>query len=95
MTREEVIQVLRHIIQVAVTSECGIKEIDGTDVEALEMAINELSWVPCDDCISRVDAMRAITDEWVRGKHTLEGFIDAIYNLPPVIPKQEDANDQR
>ena len=42
MTREEAIQVLRHIIQVADTSDCGIKEIDGIDEEALEIAIKAL-----------------------------------------------------
>ena len=42
MTREEAIQVLRHIIQVADTSDCGIKEIDGIDEEALDMAIKAL-----------------------------------------------------
>ena len=50
MTREEAIQVLRHIIQVADTSDCGIKEIDGIDEEALDMAIKALEqepkWIP-------------------------------------------------
>jgi len=49
------------------------------------------SGVFCNDCISRVDAMRAITDEWVRGKHTLEGFTAAIYNLPPVTPERAES----
>ena len=53
MTREEAKQVLRHIIQVADTSDCGIKEIDGTDEEALEMAIKALEIEPCDDAVSR------------------------------------------
>ena len=39
MTTEEAIQILRHIVQVADTSDCGIKEIDGIDEEAIDMAI--------------------------------------------------------
>lgn len=52
------------------------------------------SGVFCDDCISRVDAMRAITDEWVRGKTTLEGFTAVLYNLPPVIPERAESEDK-
>ena len=40
---EEAIQVLRHIVQVADTSDCNIKEIDGTDEKAINMAISALS----------------------------------------------------
>ena len=56
MTREEAIQVLRHITQVADTSDCGIKEIDGIDEEALDMAIKSIENIghitdrPCDVC---------------------------------------------
>ena len=46
MTREEAVQVLRHIIQVADTSDCGIKEIDGIDEDALDMAIKALNREP-------------------------------------------------
>ena len=62
--------------------------MDVIDVENCDKIIAMLSQEPCADCISRVDAMRAITDEWVRGKHTLEGFTAVLYNLPPVIPEQ-------
>lgn len=57
-------------------------------IEALEETIKTLKREPCGDCISRTEAMRTITDEWVRGKHTLEGFTAVLYNLPPVIPEQ-------
>lgn len=46
MTREESIQILRHIVQVADTSDCGIKEIDGIDKEAIDMVIKELEQEP-------------------------------------------------
>jgi len=54
MSREEAIQVLRHIIQVADTSDCGIKEIDGIDEEALEMAIKALEQEPILDKITEI-----------------------------------------
>lgn len=58
--------------------------------ETLDMAIKALKQEPCGDCISRAEAMRAITDEWVHtyGNHTLEGFTDALYNLPAVTPER-------
>ena len=45
MTREEAIGHLKHIIEVADHNECGIKEIDGIDEQALEMGINALEKV--------------------------------------------------
>jgi len=65
--------------------------MDVIDAGNCDKIIALLSQEPCEDCISRVDAMRAITDEWVRGKHTLEGFTAVLYNLPPVIPEQAES----
>jgi len=42
MKREQVIKILKRIIEVADTSDCGIKEIDGIDEEALNRAIELL-----------------------------------------------------
>ena len=46
MTNKEAIEILRHIVQVADTSDCGIKEIDGIDEEAIDMAIKALEQEP-------------------------------------------------
>jgi hypothetical protein len=69
---------------------CYLVMPEHTVLKAYEVAIKALEQEPCGDCISRVEAMRAITDEWghTYGNHTLEGFTDALYNLPPVIPEQ-------
>lgn len=63
--------------------------MDIIDAQNCDKIISMLSQGHCGDCISRTEAMRAITDEWVRGKHTLEGFTAALYNLPPVIPQSK------
>lgn len=65
--------------------------MDVIDAGNCDKIIAMLSQESCGDCISRVDAMRAITDVWVRGKHTLEGFTAALYNLPPVIPERAES----
>lgn len=64
--------------------------MDVIDAGNCDKIIALLSQEPCGDCISRTEAMRAITDTWVRthGNHTLEGFTAALYNLPPVMPEQ-------
>lgn len=65
--------------------------MDVIDAGNCDKIISMLSQEPCGDCISRTEAMRAITDEWIHTygkKHTLEGFTAVLYNLPPVIPEQ-------
>lgn len=70
--------------------------MDVIDAGNCDKIIAMLSQEPCGDCISRVDAMRAITDEWVHtyGNYTLEGFTDAIYNLPPVTPERAERSEE-
>jgi hypothetical protein len=98
MTREEAIQFLDNMRGNengrSIGAEGFYAELCGYHVQALNMAIQALSQEPCGDCISRTEAMRAITDEWVRGKHTLEGFTAVLYNLPPVIPEQAESEEQ-
>lgn len=69
--------------------------MDVIDAQNCDKIIALLSQESCGDCISRVDAMRAITDEWVRGKTTLEGFTAVLYNLPPVIPEQAESEGEK
>ncbi len=44
MTSDEAINILNHIILVADTSDCGVKEIDGLDEEAIYMGIKALEY---------------------------------------------------
>lgn len=67
--------------------------MDVIDAQNCDKIIAMLSQEPC-DAISRAGAMRAITDEWVRGKHTLEGFTAVLYNLPPVTPERAGSEDK-
>lgn len=62
MTREEAIKVLHHIVQVADISDCGIKEIDGIDEEAIEIAIKALEQEPCNTDTYKV--VKAYMNEW-------------------------------
>ena len=39
MTPQEIIKTLNHIIEIADTNSCGVKEIDGIDEEAINNAI--------------------------------------------------------
>ena len=91
MTREEAIQVLHHIVQVADTSDCGIKEIDGIDEEALDMAIKALEQVDESvDAISRqavIDKLNRMieverlqgTDEMNYGRERVRAYETMLY----------------
>lgn len=93
MTREEAKSCIRTIelLRRLAFNVHGVMDV--IDAQNCDKIISMLSQEPCGDCISRVDAMRAITDEWVRtyGNHTLEGFTDALYNLSPVTPEQMES----
>ena len=91
MTREEA-----KIFLYSIAGDLGFTDVENytcKDGEKMREAIQALEQEPCGDCISRVDAMRAITDVWVHtyGNHPLEGFTDALYNLPPVTPEQMES----
>ena len=84
MTREEA-----KIFLYSIAGDLGFTDVENytcKDGEKMREAIQALEQEPCGDCISRVDAMRAITDEWVRGNRTLEGFTAVFYNLPACNP---------
>lgn len=91
MTREEAKSCIRTIelLRRLAFNVHGVMDV--IDAGNCDKIIAMLSQEPCGDCISRTEAMRTITDEWVRGKHTLEGFTAVLYNLPPVIPEQAES----
>ncbi len=51
--------------------------------EALDMAIKALEQEPCDDCISRKEAIKACLDGWNKG---YKEILEDIRNLPSVSP---------
>ena len=86
MTREEATKVLDDMkvkIRIPKSAETQLKRN-----EALEMAIKALDQEPCDDCISREDALMALTGEWTEPTdEIIHRFIKRIKNLPPVTPQ--------
>ena len=82
MTREEAIKVLKEI-EYPVNGDN--KEYRDT---AFEMAIKALEQEPCDDAISREDALMALTGEWTElTDELIHQFIRRIKNLPSVNPQ--------
>ena len=74
MTREEALQILDTIPTI------------GEQVDALEMAIQALSQEPCDDAISRKEALKCINDIW--GDYfILNELFERIDKLPSVTQK--------
>lgn len=92
MTREEVIKILYHYS----LQDYGYSK---EDIEAFTMAVKALEKEPCEDCISRQSAITAMLkiehdDIEKYGCSIPEGFdaepaIDALNNLPSVIPEQK------
>ena len=75
MTNEEAIEVLAQDLP------C---EIDEDLVEAMAMAIKALEQQPCEDCISRHDALNCVTGNEVRYR-----MVNDIRALPSVTPKEK------
>ena len=60
--------------------------------EALDLAIKALEQEPCEDCISRQEAIKAIQDEYY--DHAVGiNIVDIIAHMPPVIPKAGSEED--
>lgn len=63
------------------------QKVKGTEVyeEALEMAIEALEQEPCDDCISREKALKALMDEWTEyDSELMDYLIEKVRKLPSV-----------
>ena len=76
MTREEAINVMQKYTD----TDSGISKVVA---EAHEMAISALEQEPCDDAISRADAISAIVNA-----DNAQDEIDSIRALPPVTPSR-------
>ena len=87
MTREEAIQVLHHIVQVADASDCGIKEIDGIDEKAIDMAIKALEQEPCEDAISRQAVRHILNHEVKMPIKVWKKVFELVDDLPSVTPQ--------
>ena len=92
MTSREAVNQLQYIIDVANKNDCNIKEIDGFDEEAIEMAIKALEQESCEDAISRQEAVEAFQMfreyESNRSNKGWVNRIETVLNqLPPVKPK--------
>lgn len=77
MTNNEAIEQLKSIL------ETGVADADvllyTEDYEAIDYAINSLAQKPCDDCISREEAIRMFADD--------DYTVNELRNLPPVTPQ--------
>ena len=72
---------------------------DDVDIAKVADAIKSIEQQPCDDCISRADALKAI-EEQKKGFYGVERYaIDechsAVMKLPPVRPYKEIVEDKR
>ena len=85
MTRQEqeAIEKLRGILAEATESENSVCYVTEEDREPLEMAIKALEQEPCEDAISRQDALGAVF-----GPTKIADIYQEIRDLPPVTPKQ-------
>ena len=88
MTREEAKQAIDYYYcHTNLLDEYG-DYCDQTEYEkAFEMAIKALEQEPCDDCISREEAIKACLDGWNKG---YKEILEDIRNLPSVNPSPCD-----
>ena len=68
MTIDEAISVL-HKLKPTIRREDGKSTTHILETIALDLAIKELEQEPCEDCISRADALRVAKNEYLRGWH--------------------------
>ena len=89
MTREEAIKLIQNLIDQM--NENGYAEIDSFHEDALLMAIKVLEQEPCEDAISREDALLCLTGEFeydkeYRPEELIAMFGNRLKGLPPVTP---------
>lgn len=56
--------------------------------EVIDKAISALRQKPCEDCVSRQDAVNACRNGWGYDDETIEHIVGNILGLPPVTPIQ-------
>ena len=92
ISREEIAELLaRESMSEGMTREQAIKYLrsSGMSEEQIDTVVAALSAEPCEDAISREDALMALTGEWTEPTEELiHRFIRRIKTLPPVIPSR-------
>ena len=87
MTREEIIEQLDSIVgtyEILLGNGVNSDILDVDDIEAIREAISALSAEPCDDCISRAEALKCL--EFIGDKKTLDEVYERQSKLPSVQP---------
>ena len=101
MTREEAIERIKMILEEATANEDAVSYVTSDDADALVMAIKALKQVPCDDCISRQAAKKALEDRFMelQKRHSVNKYetnycLNTILELPPVTPQPKMGGDK-
>ena len=95
MTREErenALHCLRVMIDEEVCEECNLYGTTGTDhceADCVRAVIETLEQEPCNDCISRKEALKGVDMLCLETSYDNEKVADMIRDLPPVSPKQD------
>lgn len=87
MTNEEAIVVLQKIKPIPHRGD-GKSITHTLEIIAIDMAIKALEQQPCEDCISRQEAISAIQDEYYYHAVGID-IVDIVAHLPSVTPKAE------
>ena len=67
MTREEALFKAKNVLDEATAYEDAVCYVTGDDREWFDMAIKALEQQPCDDCISRDEAIRVAEQGQIQG----------------------------
>jgi rubrerythrin len=97
MTREEKISRLKDILSEINENDNAVCYLTSEDNELIESAIEALEQEPCEDAISRKEALEALEQEeplvWCDGADEIAAYnqwssdVDTIKNIPSVQPK--------
>lgn len=92
MEREEALERLKYIARE------DDNHITTADIEALEMAIKALEQEPCKDVVSRQAVIDLMMQKWgenFSGDAAMQESIDAIRDMPSIIPQKRDGEWKR
>ena len=92
MTRKEKISHLKGILSEINENDNAVCYLTSEDSELIESAIEALEQEPCEDCISREDALMCMTGEYLADKEykpedIISKHIQRLRALPPVTPR--------
>ena len=92
MTNKEAIAILEEVK----TIDDSMYQYNPAYIEALEMAITALEAQPCDNAVSREEALDAVHNAYINAydiKSLIKDSMQFIKDLPPVTPKQKLCKD--